>query len=74
MPGNRIEIQSPSLSVGETVEVVILVPEANPDSVEDGNLFLEQRLAFLKLPIAERRRILESQAEKILAHYQQDSD
>ncbi|MBD2182739.1 hypothetical protein H6S82_07075 [Planktothrix sp. FACHB-1355] len=74
LPGNRIEIQSPSLSVGETVEVVILVPEANPDSVEDGNLFLEQRLAFLKLPIAERRRILESQAEKILAHYQQDSD
>jgi len=35
LPGNRIEIQSPSLSVGETVEVVILVPEPTPDSVED---------------------------------------
>ena len=74
LPGNRIEIQSPSLSVGETVEVVILVPEPTPDSVEDRYLSLEQRLAFLKLPMAERRGILESQAETMLAHYQQDSD
>ncbi|MFB2918289.1 MULTISPECIES: hypothetical protein [Aerosakkonema] len=74
LPGNRIEIQSPNLSVGETVEVFILVPEATPDSVEERNLSLAQRLAFLKLPIAERRRILESQAETMLAHYQQNSE
>ena len=35
---------------------------------------LEQRLAFLKLPMIERRRILESQAETALAHYQQNSE
>lgn len=74
LPGNRIEIQAPSLSVGETVEVVILVPEPTADSVDKQDLSLEQRLAFLKLPKAERRRILESQAETMLAHYQEDSE
>jgi len=41
---------------------------------EKQNLTLEQRLDFLKLPIAERRKILESQAEEILDHYQQEID
>ena len=72
LPGNKIEIQAPNLSVGQTVEVVILVPEVTPDSSQ--NLSLEQRLAFLKLPIAERKRILQSQAETMLAHYQKDSE
>jgi len=35
---------------------------------------LEQRRDFLKLPLAERKMILESQAEKILAHYEQNSE
>lgn len=74
LPGNRIEILEPSLSVGQTVEVVILVPETTPYPADKQTLSLEQRLAFLKLPIAERRRILESQSETMLAHYQQDSE
>jgi hypothetical protein len=37
-------------------------------------LTLEQRLDFLKLPIAERRQILESQAEEMITHYQQETD
>jgi hypothetical protein len=76
LPGNRIEIQSPNLSVGQTVEVIILVPEVTPNDslTEKQSLSLEQRLAFLKLPMAERSRILESQAETILDHYQQDSE
>ncbi len=75
LPGNKIEIQAPSLSVGQTVEVIILVQEVNLSStVEEQALSLGQRLAFLKLPIAERRRILESQTETILNHYQQDSE
>ena len=41
---------------------------------EEQNLTLEQRLNFLKLPIAERRQILESQAEEMLGHYQQETD
>ena len=72
LPGNKIEIQAPNLSVGQTVEIVILVPEVTLDSSQ--NLSLEQRLAFLKLPIAERKRILQSQAETMLAHYQKDSE
>ena len=41
---------------------------------EDQDLSLAQRLAFLKLPLAERRQILERQAEAMLEHYQQDSE
>ena len=76
LPGNKIEIQDPNLLVGQTVEVIILVSEATPDSsaIEEQAPSLEQRLAFLKLPIAERRRILESQAETVLEHYHQDSE
>ena len=76
LPGNKIEIQTPSLSVGQIVEVIILIQEVIPpeSAVQEQSLSLEQRLAFLKLPIAERRRILESQTESILNHYQEDSE
>ena len=76
LPGNKIEIQAPSLSVGQTVEVIILVQEeaTSSSAIEKQSLSLEQRLAFLKLPITERRRILESQAETMLNYYQQDSE
>ncbi len=76
LPGNRIEIQAPTLSVGQTVEIVILIPEATvPESpAEEQTLTLEERQDFLKLPMSERRRILETQAEAMLAHYQQDSE
>jgi hypothetical protein len=49
------------------------VKEANPSYLtpEEQALSLEQRLAFLKLPLIECRRILEGQAESMLDHYQQ---
>ena len=74
LPGNKIEIQAPDLTVGQTVEVVILVQEASSHSstTEELSPSLKQRLAFLKLPMTERRNILESQAEIMLSHYQQD--
>lgn len=76
LPGNRIEIQAPDLTVGQTVEVVILVQEVSPDSstTEDCSPSLKQRLAFLKLLMTERKYILESQAEIMVSHYQQDSE
>jgi len=76
LPGNRIEIQDPDLTVGQTVEVVILVQEVTPDfsTTEEQSPSLEQRLAFLKLPIDQRRHILKSQAEIMLSHYQQNSE
>jgi hypothetical protein len=33
-----------------------------------------RRKAFLKLPLEERRRILEAQAEKLQKHYDQEAD
>ena len=76
LAGNKIEIQSANFLVGQTVEVIILLPEvsSNLPVNEEQNLTLEQRLNFLKLPIAERRQILESQAEEMLDHYQQETD
>ncbi|MGB5596664.1 MAG: hypothetical protein WBM62_21875 [Crocosphaera sp.] len=38
------------------------------------NLTLEQRRAFLKLPLSERRRILSQQAADMENHYQQNTD
>lgn len=70
LPGNRIEIQSPYLTVGQTVEVV----SSHSSTTEDISPSLKQRLAFLKLPMTERGNILESQADIMLSHYQQDSE
>lgn len=76
LPGNRIEIQAPTLSVGQTVEIAIIIsePAVAESSAEEQTLTLEQRQDFLKLPMSERRRILETQAEAMLAHYQEDSE
>jgi hypothetical protein len=75
LAGNRIEIESPTLLVGQTVEVVVFVPDANADSLtEDRELSLDQRLAFLKLPLEQRRLIMASQAEAMMAHYQGNTE
>ena len=75
LPGNKIEIQSANFLVGQTVEVIILVPEVTPylPVSEEQSLTLEQRLDFIKLPITERRQILESQADEMITHYQQET-
>nr|WP_211173107.1 hypothetical protein [Brasilonema bromeliae] len=60
---------------GQTVEIVIIIPQPDIPTPDDNqSISLEQRQAFLKLPLAERRRILENQAETMVSHYQQDSD
>ena len=49
LPGNRIEIESPDLTVGQTVEVVILVEEVSSHSstTEDISPSLKQLLALM---------------------------
>jgi hypothetical protein len=76
LPGNKIEIQNQNLTEGRTVEVVIIISEPNNSIFyeKEESLSLEERKAFLKLPIAERRRIMEAQAEKMLSHYEEDSE
>ncbi|BAZ16826.1 hypothetical protein NIES4071_87040 [Calothrix sp. NIES-4071] len=76
LPGNKIELESSDLLEGQIVEVVIILPEARKDNSTENSDFLdlERRKAFLKLPISERRRIMEAQADKMLSHYQEDSE
>jgi hypothetical protein len=75
--GSRLEIEIPDMPVGEKVEVILIIskPEKTPDSsILEEHPIVENRQAFLRLPIAERGRILERQAEIALSHYQQDTD
>jgi hypothetical protein len=72
-----LKLNLQDLTVGQTVEVVILVEEVSSDSSTTEEYYspsLKQRLAFLKLPMTERRNILKSQADIMLSHYQQDSE
>jgi hypothetical protein len=45
------------------------------ESVEDEvPLSLIERRAFMKLPLAERRRIMQAQAEQLLSSYEDDAE
>jgi hypothetical protein len=62
--GNRLEIDVPNLPIGQTIEVILIIPdmpESHPRSID--------RRSFLKLSIAERRRLLAEQAEAALPYY-----
>jgi hypothetical protein len=64
---SRLEVDLPDLPVGQTVEVIVILPESPPTSPSSID-----RRAFLKLSLEERRQILEQQAEAALSHYQQN--
>ncbi len=62
--GNRLEIDVPNLPIGQTIEVILIIPdmpESHPRSID--------RRSFLKLSNAERRRLLAEQAEAALPYY-----
>jgi hypothetical protein len=64
--GNRLEIDLPNIPIGQTIEVILIIPDApesNPQSID--------RQSFVKLSIEERRRILAQQAEAALPYYQE---
>jgi hypothetical protein len=64
--GNRIEIGVPNPPIGQTIKVILIIPDAlesNPQAID--------RRSFLKLSISERRRILAQQAEAALPYYQE---
>ncbi|MCU0549090.1 MAG: hypothetical protein MUC48_07060 [Leptolyngbya sp. Prado105] len=67
--------ESNGISVNEAIATLI---EHLPDSTA---MTLEQRKSFLKLPLAERRRILAEQADAVASlpggfafHYEQDTE
>jgi hypothetical protein len=74
LEGNKIEIQEPSLTVGQSVEIIVIIPESANSFTQEQNLSLEQRIAFLKLPLSERRRILQEQSESMITHYQNNNE
>ena len=65
--GNRLDIILPSLKEGQTIEVILIVPETLPNKSID-------RQAFQQLPLEERRRILTQQAEAMKEYYQTDQE
>jgi hypothetical protein len=67
--GNRLEIDLPNSPVGQTIEVILIIPDNSPASSQPIDC-----QSFLKLPIAERQRILELQAEAALPYYQQNQE
>jgi hypothetical protein len=51
------------------------VPPATADAEEDEDDFtLAERIAFLKKPLAERRRIMAEQAQAMQPYYEQNSE
>ena len=66
LPGRRIEVTAPELSEGDTVDLII-IPAGAP-------ITQPMRRAFLRLPLAERRKILAQEADAMLAHYEKDTE
>ena len=59
--GNRFEVFLPNLAVGETVEVIVIVPSID-------------HTALIKLPLEKRSIIMEKQAESMVKYYQENTD
>jgi predicted HTH domain antitoxin len=56
-------------------DLALIPDKSGADSPQQEEKFsLEQRRNFLRLPLAERKRILESQSEKMLTHYEQNPE
>jgi len=65
--GNRLEISLPNLPVGQTIEVILIVPETTQNqSIE--------RQDFQQLTLEERRRILAQKAEAMKDYYQENEE
>jgi uncharacterized protein YuzE len=73
----KLEISNASKRVEHPfcIDYSVLMPPQDLKSTETpSDLTLEQRRAFLKLPLSERRRILGQQAADLENHYQQNTD
>lgn len=67
--------QSPEAIVTQAV-ISYLQAQTSPNDLSpiQASLSLEQRRAFLRLPSEERDRILQTQAETLINHYQTDTE
>ncbi|MCT7960724.1 DUF2283 domain-containing protein [Laspinema sp. D1] len=74
--GNLVRLKilnaSQRVSNPQRVEYSVILP--NPVTEEGKPLSLSDRLAFMQLPLEERRRILAAQSEAMIEHYEQDTE
>jgi hypothetical protein len=66
--------RSPNSLVTEAVSDYLQNHPLLNNSFETNALSLQQRRAFMKLPLQERRHILQQQAEAMMGHYQQSEE
>ena len=65
--------RSPEAIVTQAV-ISYLQTQISATDRPQSSLSLSQRRAFLKLPLAERHRLLQAQAETLITHYQTDTE
>jgi hypothetical protein len=72
---NRLEIDLPNLPIGQTIEVILIIPDAlesNPQSIDRRSFLKLSSLETRGYANEERRRILAQQAEAALPYYQEN--
>jgi hypothetical protein len=73
--GNRLEIDLPNLPIGQTIEVILIIPDApasNPQSIDRRSFLKLSNLETRGFANEERRQILAQQAEAALPHYEEN--
>jgi hypothetical protein len=58
----------------ELVKQKLATVTLDRDSIDDGELTLSERKAFLRKPLAERQAILAAQAEQMASHYHNSTE
>jgi hypothetical protein len=66
--------QSPEEIITQAVTLYLKSQMQSSKPPETQPLSIDRRRAFLKLPMAERRQILQDQSENLMTHYQTDSE
>ncbi|HET6250393.1 MAG TPA: hypothetical protein VFE47_22085 [Tepidisphaeraceae bacterium] len=61
LPGHRIEFTAAELAVGSAVDVMVILREQNDEL---------SPLDMLRMPLEERNKLLESQAERLAEYYE----
>ena len=63
LPGHRIEFSNPQLAEGSAVDVVVTPSE--PSARQSLG-----RREMLRMPLEQRRKVLEQQSERMASHYE----
>lgn len=67
--GNRLEISLPDLPIGQSVEIILIIPENDRAIVKP-----VERHVFMRLPMEERQRILAEQAKTMVENYKKNTE